>query len=213
MQLAELSRASEVSAASIKFYLRSGLLQPGARLNPTRAAYGPEHLQRLRLIQGLRQVVGLGLREITIIVDALDEADGSAEQTLELLGVIQSTVLKLQGPEVHTVEGDAVVTELGWPDEPSEARNALNAHLTAMTTAGVSLDPGTLRAYAAAADAIAGLDLGITGSKPTLDELALTAAVGMHMHSQLVLKMLALAQASHAIRRYGGRNLPRGTEE
>ncbi|MFJ6311066.1 hypothetical protein [Pseudarthrobacter oxydans] len=31
-----------------------------------------------------------------------------------------------------------------------------------------------------------------------------TAAVGMHMHSQLLLKLLALAQASHAIRRYHG---------
>ena len=30
----------------------------------------------------------------------------------------------------------------------------------------------------------------------------MTAAVGMYLHGQLVLKLLALAHASHAIRRY-----------
>ena len=53
-------------------------------------------------------------------------------------------------------------------------------------------------------DDVAGLDIAATTAPESTDRLILTAAVGMHMHSQLLLKLLALAQASHAIRRYEG---------
>ena len=51
-------------------------------------------------------------------------------------------------------------------------------------------------------DNVAGPDIAATTAPESTDRLILTAAVGMHMHSQLPLKLLALAQASHAIRRY-----------
>jgi hypothetical protein len=48
------------------------------------------------------------------------------------------------------------------------------------------------------------VDLRLTTATDDADEIILTAAVGMHLHSQLLLKLLALAQASHAIRRFEG---------
>ena len=59
-----------------------------------------------------------------------------------------------------------------------------------------------LDTYSKAMDDVAGLDIAATTAPESVDQLILTAAVGMHMHSQLLLKLLALAQASHAIRRY-----------
>jgi DNA-binding transcriptional MerR regulator len=64
MQLKELSAATRVSAASIKFYLREGLLQRGEEIHPTRAEYGSRHVERLELITGLRSVVGLRIDQI-----------------------------------------------------------------------------------------------------------------------------------------------------
>ena len=46
------------------------------------------------------------------------------------------------------------------------------------------------------------MDISATTAPEDVNQLILTAAVGMHLHSRLVLKLLALAQASHAIRRF-----------
>jgi hypothetical protein len=59
-----------------------------------------------------------------------------------------------------------------------------------------------METYSKAMDDVAGLDIAATTAPDSTDTLILTAAVGMHVHSQLLLKLLALAQASHAIRRY-----------
>jgi DNA-binding transcriptional MerR regulator len=53
MRMAELSRASGIPVATIKFYLREQLLPAGERTGPNQSRYGEEHLRRLRLIRGL----------------------------------------------------------------------------------------------------------------------------------------------------------------
>jgi DNA-binding transcriptional MerR regulator len=208
MQLNELSARSGVSAASIKYYLREGLLHPGEAVTATRARYGSSHLRRLELIQALRQIVGLGIEQIRTIVSL---ADGGAPR-LEVLATVQRVVLRLEPHGGSSREagdggarpGDAVVHMRGWPDEDSDARDALDAQLTLMDRLGIPLSAEILDAYSGAMDTIAGLDLQLTAAATDLDQAILTAAVGMHMHSQLLLKLLALAQASHAIRRFEG---------
>jgi DNA-binding transcriptional MerR regulator len=205
VQLNELSSRSGVSTASIKYYLREGLLQPGEAVTATRARYGDAHLRRLHLIQALRQVVGLGIGQIRTILSA---ADGGAPR-LDVLAAVQRMVLGLEGysvgsGDVGSEAGDAVVRLRGWPDAPSDARNALNAQLELMRQLAVPVPLATLDTYSKAMDEVAALDIRETVAPEDTDQLILTAAVGMHMHSQLLLKLLALAQASHAIRRLHG---------
>lgn len=203
MQLKELSEQAGVSAASIKYYLREGLLPAGESIHATRSQYSERHLSRLRLIQALRKVVDLNIEQIRHL---LQLADGGTPR-LELLAAVQRTVLGLDaagtgGGAFHTEEGDAVVRIRNWPDVPSDARNALDAHLALMQSLGIPVPLELLDAYSRALDDIAGLDISATAAPEDVNELILTAAVGMHLHSRLVLKLLALAQASHAIRRY-----------
>lgn len=201
MQLKELSARSGVSIASIKYYLREGLLRPGQPVTATRASYDDPHLRRLELIQALRQICGLGIEQIRAV---LSLADGGAPR-LEVLATVQRVVLGLETPGADGGSsspgpGDAVVRLRQWPDAPSDARNALNAHLELMQKLSVPVSPATLDVYSQAMDAVAALDIRETVAPEETDQLILTAAVGMHMHSQLLLKLLALAQASHAIR-------------
>ncbi|WP_104116538.1 MerR family transcriptional regulator [Arthrobacter sp. B1805] len=203
MRLSELSAVSGISPASIKFYLRSGLLEPGQAVHPTRAEYGDAHVRRLRLIQGLRSVIGLGLEDIRRIIEASDGAETSGHKRLALLATVQSVVLGFSNSgtrEPPTVK--ELVLQMGWPDEDSEARAAVGEHLAAMTAAGVAADPAVLVLYARAADAIADAQLTVTDGQRSVEELILTAAVGMHLHNQLILKVIALAQASRSIQRY-----------
>lgn len=203
MQLHELSQRSGVAPASIKYYLREGLLPPGEAVHATRAEYSASHLERLELIQALRRIVGLNIGQIRGLVKMAD--DGVPR--LDLLAAVQRVVLDL-GNYTTAIGGEAaeataaVVRLRGWPDSPSDARNALTAHLELMAGLKIPVSATVLEAYSKAMDDVAGIDIAATTAPESTDRLILTAAVGMHMHSQLLLKLLALAQASHAIRRY-----------
>jgi DNA-binding transcriptional MerR regulator len=205
MQLKELSSQSGVSAASIKYYLREGLLPAGETVHATRAQYSASHVERLELIQALRRIVGLNIEQIRGLLRMAD--DGAPR--LELLAAVQRVVLELDTyatarGEVRTTAADAVVHLRGWPDSSSDARNALNAHLELMESLKIPVSGDVLDVYSKAMDDVAGLDIAATTAPESTDQLILTAAVGMHMHSKLLLRLLALAQASHAIRRYEG---------
>jgi DNA-binding transcriptional MerR regulator len=203
VQLKELSERAGVSPASIKFYLREGLLPAGQSVHATRAEYSPQHVTRLELIQALRKVVGLNITQIRNLLKLAD--DGVPR--LELLAAVQRTVLQLDevgtdDGDLRTQGGDAVVRFRNWPDVPSDARRALDAHLERMENLGVPVASEVLDAYSQALDNIAHFDITATTAPDDVNQLILTAAVGMHLHGQLVLKLLALAQASHAIRKY-----------
>ena len=203
MQLKELSGQSGVSAASIKYYLREGLLPAGGTVHATRAQYSARHVERLELIQALRRIVGLNIEQIRGLLKMAD--DGAPR--LALLAAVQRVVLDLDAAaagsgDVPTPATDAVVRLRNWPDYPSDARNALNVHLELMESLNIPVSGELLDTYSKAMDDVAGLDIAATTAPESVDQLILTAAVGMHMHSQLLLKLLALAQASHAIRRY-----------
>lgn len=203
MQLKDLSVHTGVSAASIKYYLREGLLPAGETVHATRAQYSARHVERLGLIQALRRIVGLNMEQIRGILKMAD--DGAPR--LDLLAAVQRVVLNLDshahaGVDSGTRAADAVVRLRNWPDYPSDARNALNAHLELMESLNIPVTGEVLDTYSKAMDDVARVDIAATTAPESVDQLILTAAVGMHMHSQLLLKLLALGQASHAIRRY-----------
>lgn len=73
MRLSELSEESGVSTATIKYYLREGLLPPGHRVHATRASYDASHLRRLRLVRALIQVGKIPVATAREILAAVDD--------------------------------------------------------------------------------------------------------------------------------------------
>jgi len=73
MRLAELSRRSGVSTATIKYYLREGLLPPGRRHNATTAEYDAEHLRRLRLVRAMIQVGQVPVAKVREVLGHVDD--------------------------------------------------------------------------------------------------------------------------------------------
>lgn len=71
-----------------------------------------------------------------------------------------------------------------------------------MDKLGIPVPEEALETYSRAMNEVAAPDIGVTAGQERPDKLILTAAVGMHMHSQLLFRLLALAQASHAIQPY-----------
>lgn len=72
LTISQLSAASQTSVATIKFYLREGLLRGGDLSAKRRAFYGEAHLRRLRVIFALRVVGGLSVQTIRDICRVLD---------------------------------------------------------------------------------------------------------------------------------------------
>jgi DNA-binding transcriptional MerR regulator len=84
MRLAELSQRADVPRSTIKFYIREGLLAPGAVHARNQASYGTQHLERLELIRALREVAGLPLEAVARVTAELDrgwEGDPIGEAT------------------------------------------------------------------------------------------------------------------------------------
>jgi DNA-binding transcriptional MerR regulator len=204
VHLKELSRQSEVSAASIKYYLREGLLPPGLSRHATLAEYGDEHLLRLRLIQALRNVVKLSIGQIKVLTQLIDDPQ---VEFVNLLGKTQSMVLGYDFKEAREHPLTAgVVHSRDWPDIDTDARQALNAHLREMASLGLDPREEILEGYAAAVDTVAQQDLSSITDAGNRDEAVLTVAIGVHQYSTLLVRMLALAQTSASIRRYSDDN-------
>lgn len=199
MRLKKLAAQTGTSTASIKYYLREGLLPPGRRINATLAEYDDSHVARLNLIGALRQIVGSPIEEIRALVTVLDDP---AVDLYSVYGRAQLLGLGLPGdagvtPGEEPAEITRLVEARGWV-EAVEVRALLAEQVRHMNALGVATSADTLEAYADAADRIARRDVGVMAESASVDEAVMRVAVGVHEYSRLLLRMLGVAQAGHA---------------
>ncbi len=81
LRMGELARASGVSAATIKHYLREGLLPEPVKTSRNMAYYPAEFVDRIRMIKQLQEERYMPLR---VIKDLLDEDPDRARALIEL---------------------------------------------------------------------------------------------------------------------------------
>ncbi|MEV6559431.1 MerR family transcriptional regulator [Nocardia sp. NPDC051756] len=164
MRIAELSKRSGVTVATIKYYLREGLLMPGELSSPNQAGYGQEHLRRLRMIRALIEVGGLS---VAAVGDVFAAADGPERPTFELMGVVAGALDKPQ-PQTDDVEWararaevDAAFGSKGWNIEyRTSAIDTLVGVLVRMSQLGYGIWASeALVTYLDAAEGIAEMDV------------------------------------------------------
>src|SRR6476659_10282813 len=80
----ELSEASGVPVATIKFYLRERLLPAGERTHPNQSLYNDAHLRRIRLIRALIEVGGLSVATARGVIAIIDLPGQSVHNVLGL---------------------------------------------------------------------------------------------------------------------------------
>ncbi|MGP3968533.1 MerR family transcriptional regulator [Streptomyces sp. 6N223] len=194
MRLAELSRRSGISTATIKYYLREGLLPPGRRVTATQAEYDEEHLRRLRLVRALVQVGRVPVATAREVMAAVD--DESADQ-LSRMGTAVAAL-------PHGAPPEELQRRLGWRvvrDNP--AHQTLVSALTALFRLGFPCDVERLLPYGRVAAQLAGHELALIErfEAPTTQ---LEAAVALTvLYEPVLLGLRRLAQAEEANRRFG----------
>jgi DNA-binding transcriptional MerR regulator len=73
MKIAALSTATGASVATLKYYLREGLLNPGLATAVNQADYDESHVRRVRLVRALVDLGHLSIAEVAEVVAAADD--------------------------------------------------------------------------------------------------------------------------------------------
>lgn len=157
MLMSELSARTGVPVATLKFYLREGLLPAGEALSQTRAAYDETHVHRVGVIRALTETVGLSVQQARGVLDVIDSPGPSMFDAFgRALGHLPPAV-----PEADDYpRARAVIAELGWVYDPHyPAVRQLERALAAAEAMGVPLDDERLAAYAPHVRAIAEYDV------------------------------------------------------
>jgi DNA-binding transcriptional MerR regulator len=208
MRLAELCAATGVAPATVKYYLREGLLPAGERVSATRAEYGPDHVERLRLIRALVEGADVSIDGIRRIVDAIEHPPSSQQ---DYFWVAQQAINGAT-PDVEVTEGTAeAVRRLGWDDCEPMVLAHLQAALDTAAQAGFPVDGDRLVAYGEAMEPVARYDLEALLADPrvqTPSGALQHVAVGTVVTDSVLAALRRLAQQQESERRFAAAPVP-----
>ena len=195
MRISELARESGVPVATVKYYLREGLLHGGELTSVTQARYDDTHVARLRLVRSLLGPGGLTVTTARAVLAALDDPPADSR---DLLGVAAHAVRRpvevRPHPEVH-----ALMERWGWSVRERDCldHQVLADALEALNAAAFESPPGVLDAYAAAMDDVARAELDHlpTGSR---DAAVRYVVLGVVLNEPVLLAMRRLAEQAAA---------------
>lgn len=206
MRVSELSRASGVPVATVKYYLREGLLHRGVTTSPNQARYDGTHLQRLRLIRSLVEVGGLPIATVRDVLAAVDDPDTPVH---DMLGraVYAVTPDPDDEPDAHhdraVAEIEAMLARNGWRvSGNAPARRSAAAVLARMHRLGQDRFTANLDAYAHAAERIAETDLAPIAALTDRADRAEAALVGTVLGDALIAALRRMAQESFSARHF-----------
>ncbi len=203
--LGELAAAAGLPVGTVKYYRREGLLPEGRLRSATRADYGEEHLQRLRLLRVLREVGDVPIERLRALVDALDAPGGP----LAVLGAGAEAMTPAHESTSDPAAAalvDRMLAERGWDLPPDCSPRAELESVVASALAHEDVGPGlvepALREYAAVADRLGAHDVAALDAQ---DPAALLTqmVVGQVLYGRLLDVLRRIAEQHHAGRRWG----------
>ena len=92
MTIGQLAKTADVPTSTLRYYERTGLLNPTARTDGNYRIYGPEALERLRFIRAA-QGVGFTLEDVS---ELLQFRDDDADPCGEVQGINDERLVELE---------------------------------------------------------------------------------------------------------------------
>ncbi|MBL1085071.1 MerR family transcriptional regulator [Streptomyces actinomycinicus] len=212
MRLAELSARSGVSTATIKYYLREGLLHPGRRITATQAEYDEEHLRRLRLVRALIQVGRIPVNSAREVLAALQDEGLSRNRRLgtAVWALPHGPAPDDSDPATATARrtADELLERLGWcPGGTAAGAPAAPAYemlvtaITALARLGYPCAVADLEPYARVMEQAAVDDLDMVERYAPEDHVEAAVALTV-LYEPVLLGLRRLAQAEESRRRF-----------
>jgi DNA-binding transcriptional MerR regulator len=201
MLVSELADRSGVPVATVKYYLREGLVPAGDAVGPRRAEYGETHVRRLRILRLLRETAGVPVSSLRVIMDALDDESLPIHDVMTLTADVITA-----GPEPGAQSPDSlalvdeVVSAIGWDGLRPESidRLRLAALVTALSGAGsLGADAERLRFYAGLADQMARTEVRQIDRTRDRGDLLEEMVTGSVVYGQIFAVLRQMGQEHH----------------
>lgn len=201
MRISVLADAAGLPVATVKYYLREGLLPPGVATSATQARYDDAHLRRLRVIRALTGPVGLSVEQARRVLHLVDQPGDDLYRTLgHAVDALPPEGAEPRPGNDPFPRARAALDKLGRTIDPGYGATAqLEAALAAAEAAGVPIDDDRLRLYGEATARIAEFDL---DRLPAERGAAVEYAVlGTALHEPVLLALRRLAHQQGALDR------------
>lgn len=201
MRLAELSARTGTSTATIKYYVRAGLLPPGTTQSSTWASYDESHVRRLGLVRALTDVAGLSLEEVRSVVDAV-AGSGSDHQARGAAHWPLSPPPAREPSAASLARVGELLSRHGWevgPDSPH--RPSLAAALDTLDALGFAATDEILDAYAEALQPVAEIEVDRVAAEPDPVTAAERLVIGTLLYEPVLLTLRRIAHEAVSARR------------
>lgn len=208
MRIGELSARTGVPVATIKYYVREGLVSGGERTGHNQVRYGEEHVRRLRLV---RSMVETGALPIAKVREVLAEVEDPRRDLDSALGVASRALSSHRAPAEEPEDADletarAIVRRRGWnripPDHEYLAQ--LADVIGRMRLLGVSDLVEYEDRYALAAEQVAEADIRLLSKREGRDEILEAMIVGTVLGDALLATLRRIAQVEISGREFKG---------
>lgn len=208
MRISELSEATRVPVATIKYYLRERLLPAGDKRTQRLTEYDHRHVRRLGLLRLLREVGQVPVEGLRRLVQASEATETSLHELFSAAATALAPAPPPPGElRPHTRDlADQLTAAAGWTDVPPDHpdRENLAALLEQVATYDTHpRDPGEITPYLRFADEIARYEIAhLDGSKDRLGLLE-EMVVGQVVFGEVLATLRRLAEAHHSYARFG----------
>jgi DNA-binding transcriptional MerR regulator len=200
MQMSALAEHTGVPVATIKYYLREGLLPPGESRGATRADYDEGHVERVRLIRTLVTVGALSIERVRLVVAALDHPPATRH---DLLGTAHDVLRPAPDVQDPTL-AQALVELLGWPVRPdSSAALQLASAVATARAGGWTCPDAMLVGWGSLARTIAESDVSEELATMPPSEALQHAIVGTVLTDPILVALRRVAQEAVSAERLG----------
>lgn len=189
LRISGLADRTGVPLATLKFYLREGVLHPGHARNRTQSDYDESHVRRVQLIRALADGAGLSLAEVSRVIDLLEQPPPRHR----LLGEAQQTLL----PDTALPDAphDPWVAARYEDSCAPDLVALLSEQLADARRAGAILEEEQLAAFADASERIAEADL---RSVPAEQDAAVRQVIVGTVMTDPVLRTMRLIEQQRA---------------
>ncbi|NGN91354.1 MerR family transcriptional regulator [Nocardioides sp. KC13] len=209
MRISELADLTGVSVATIKYYVREGLLSPGRKLSERLADYDDRHVRRLRLLRVLRDVGAVPVGALKALVDATQDRSATVHDMFgKACDALRVETAVPASRDDHTrALADQIVDQAGWtkvrPDAPE--RDHLADIIKVILDSGLSTDPEGAAAYLPLVDAIAAYELDQIDAGQDRETMMEQMVLGQVVLGEFLLCLRRLAHEHHSALRFAER--------
>lgn len=215
MRIGELSARTGVPAATIKYYVREGLLSSGERRSHNQVEYGEAHVRRLRLVRALVETGSLPIATVREVLAKIADREGNLDSTLGVVAPVLTPAPATEPGERYLELALAAMERQGWhrvnPGIPQV--RALAEVLERLELLGLGDMVDRIDEYAAAAESAAASDLRLLGTRVERDEILETMILGTVLGDALFSALRRIAQVEMSGRTFKARERQRPEPE